>query len=91
MSKERGGHNKALIVSKAKENGARAANGLPIIARSKEHFRYQDGPGLLMLDHDKARATCELPGSIRQPLPRPSEKQHGFCLPKCIGFANQNA
>jgi hypothetical protein len=80
----------ATTVSKAKENGARAANGLPIIARSKEHFRYQDGPGLLMLDHDKARATCELPGSVRQPLPRPSEKQHGFCLPKCIGFANQN-
>lgn len=60
------GHNKALIVSKAKENGARAANGLPIIARSKEHFRYQDGPGLLMLDHDKARATCELPRCLNQ-------------------------
>jgi hypothetical protein len=48
-------HNKALIVSKAKENGARAANGLPIIARTKEHFRYPEGPGLLMFDHDKAR------------------------------------
>jgi hypothetical protein len=56
----------ALIVSKAKENGARAANGLPIIVRSKEHFRYPEGPGLLMLDHDKARATCELPRCLNQ-------------------------
>jgi hypothetical protein len=50
------GQSKAVIVSKAKENGARAANGLPVIARSKEHFRYPAGPGVMMLDHDKARA-----------------------------------
>jgi putative DNA primase/helicase len=50
------GHSTALIVSKARENGARPANdGLPIIARTKKHFRYPEGPGLLMLDHDKAR------------------------------------
>ena len=51
------GHRKAQIVSKAKENGARPANdGLPIIARTKEHFHYPEGPGVMMLDHDKARA-----------------------------------
>jgi P4 family phage/plasmid primase-like protien len=49
------GHSKTLIVSKAKESGATTANGLPVIARTNEHFRYSEGPGLLMLDHDKAR------------------------------------
>ena len=34
--------------------------GLPIIARSKDFFRYPDGPGLLMLDHDKARNITQL-------------------------------
>ncbi|MCI5209017.1 MAG: hypothetical protein D3910_09515, partial [Candidatus Electrothrix sp. ATG2] len=29
--------------------------GLPIISRTKDFFHYPDGPGLLMLDHDKAR------------------------------------
>lgn len=59
-------HSTALIVSKAKENGARAADGLPVIARSKEQFRSPAGPGLLMLDHDKASATCELPRCLNQ-------------------------
>ncbi|MCI5141976.1 MAG: hypothetical protein D3909_09685, partial [Candidatus Electrothrix sp. ATG1] len=29
--------------------------GLPIISRTKAFYHYPDGPGLLMLDHDKAR------------------------------------
>lgn len=50
------GHSKVEIVSKSRETGAKSRGGLPIIARSKEHFRYPEGPGVLMLDHDKARA-----------------------------------
>ncbi|MGR0480936.1 MAG: DNA primase family protein [Candidatus Electronema sp. V4] len=49
------GHSKVEIVSKSRETGAKSRGGLPVIARSKEHFRYPEGPGLLMLDHDKAR------------------------------------
>lgn len=30
-------------------------NGLPVISRTKDFFEYPAGPGLLMLDHDKAR------------------------------------
>ena len=33
----------------------RPADALPIIARSKEHIKYPDGPALMMFDHDKAR------------------------------------
>jgi putative DNA primase/helicase len=49
------GHSKVEIVSKSRETGAKSRGGLPVIARTKEHFRYPEGPGLLMLDHDKAR------------------------------------
>jgi hypothetical protein len=49
------GHKNALIVSKAKENGAKSKTGLPVIARSKKHFRYPEAPGLMMFDHDRAR------------------------------------
>ncbi|MCI5115550.1 MAG: DUF3987 domain-containing protein [Candidatus Electrothrix sp. AX1] len=31
------------------------ADGLPIMARSKDFFHYPEGPGLLMLDHDQPR------------------------------------
>jgi hypothetical protein len=50
------GHSKVFIVSKAKETGVIPAYGWPSIARTKEHFRYPAGPGVIMLDHDKARA-----------------------------------
>ena len=49
------GHSKVEIVSKSRETGAKSRGGLPIIAQTKEHFRYPEGPGVLMLDHDKAR------------------------------------
>jgi len=39
----------------------------------------------------KACVTPELPGSIRQPLPLPSEKQHVFCRTKGMGFAFRKA
>ncbi|MCI5158166.1 MAG: hypothetical protein D3906_06935, partial [Candidatus Electrothrix sp. AUS1_2] len=52
---------KARILSKDQlkikfgENPQKDENGLPIISRTKDFFQYPDGPGLLMLDHDKVR------------------------------------
>ena len=40
-------------LEQAKEG--RPKDALPLIARSKEHIQYPDGPGLMMFDHDKAR------------------------------------
>lgn len=52
---------KALIVSgrqlttKPGDTPQTDKTGLPIIARTKDFYLYPTGPGLLMLDHDKAR------------------------------------
>ncbi len=46
------GHKKALIVPQKKLQKAKAPEGLPIIARDREHFAYPSGPGILMLDYD---------------------------------------
>lgn len=78
MSKERGGHNKALIVSKAKETGAKSKSGLLVIAYRKEHFRYPEGLGVLMLDHDKARANSAAQQHPAAPASTVSIKQHTF-------------
>ncbi|XOF35307.1 MAG: hypothetical protein ACL93V_08495 [Candidatus Electrothrix sp. YB6] len=54
-------YDKALIVSGKRlktrpgESPQADEQGLPIISRTKDFFHYPDGPGLLMLDHDKAR------------------------------------
>ncbi|MCP4695811.1 MAG: hypothetical protein GY862_03020 [Gammaproteobacteria bacterium] len=54
-------YDNALIVSrkqlttKAEEEPQTDEQGLPIISRTKGFFHYSNGPGLLMLDHDKAR------------------------------------
>ncbi len=42
----------------ADEEPKRTPEGLPIISRTKDFFHYPDGPGLLMLDHDKARTNA---------------------------------
>ena len=52
------GHDKTIIVSKAKYHQAkknRKTDSLPIVTRTKDCFSYPDGPGILLLDHDKAR------------------------------------
>jgi P4 family phage/plasmid primase-like protien len=57
-------YNKAGIVSgrrlktKADEEPRTDKQGLPIISRTKDFFHYPTGPGLLMLDHDKARTNA---------------------------------
>jgi len=52
------GHKKALVVTKSKLDSLKAnrpADAMPVIARSKEHLFYSDGPGVIMFDHDKPR------------------------------------
>ena len=47
-------HDEALVVVKSKV-GSYPKNGTPVIARSKDHITYSDGPGVILFDHDKAR------------------------------------
>lgn len=47
------GHDVARVVTQDRLDKARLDGGdLPIIARTRDHFHWPDGPGLLMLDYD---------------------------------------
>ena len=49
------GHEQARVVTADHLDKARAQGGdLPIIARTRDHFTWPDGPGLMMLDYDPA-------------------------------------
>jgi len=49
------GHEQARVVTADHLDKARAQGGdLPIIARTRDHFTWPDGPGILMLDYDPA-------------------------------------
>lgn len=49
-------HKKAKVVATKRIGKVPAVqDGLPVVARSKEFITYPDGPGLLLLDHDKPR------------------------------------
>ena len=43
------GHDRARVIPK---DAAAGGGDLPIIHRTREHFDWPDGPGLLMLDYD---------------------------------------
>lgn len=47
-------HKTARVVTKGKVDQA-GKSDMPVIARTKEYIAYADGPGVILLDHDKAR------------------------------------
>ncbi len=52
------GHVEAVLVTKNRLDTLTAAmpdEAMPVISRSKEYIFYPDGPGVMMLDHDKPR------------------------------------
>jgi hypothetical protein len=52
-----------------KEKKDRAAGGLPVIARDREHFSFNKGPGILMLDFDPYPGEAALqPDELRKIL-----------------------
>lgn len=46
----------ARVVTKGKVGKASISSELPVIARTKEYITYHNGPGVILFDHDKARA-----------------------------------
>ena len=46
------GHNRARVIPK--DTNPPAGNNLPVINRTRDHFRWPEGAGLLMLDYDPA-------------------------------------
>jgi len=55
-------HERARVVTKKALNRMTDNGGPPTIARTREHFKYSDGPGILMLDNDPGKGQAPLTG-----------------------------